>query len=229
MILNWIHKPAVEMSAEPLIRELFRGLETTIHERLGMIEQVLHSVEKPKVPLYDSEFIARIERLERVVERNATDNQVLYNHNDSLLEERITALEENLASLFADVEALKENRRTMATLVMPSPILPLRTHEVDMMLTGDEKLLDEEPPVGVDEKVVDEEPPVEVDEDAEEEEEEEEEEGLTLENLEEYNPKYKGKNLYKDEDNNVYLMDEDGNISEPVGTWNGKKFIPTPR
>lgn len=232
------------MSAEPIIRELFRGLEATLHERLGVIEQVLHSVEKPKVPLYDSEFIARIERLERLVLSYASNNQVVYNQNDnSLLEERITALEENLASVFADVEALKENRRTMATLVMPSPILPLRTHEVDVLLSGDEKVLDDEPPVGVDEKVLDEEPPVEVDEDAEEEEEEEEaeeeqeeeeeegdeEEGLELEDLADSNPKYAGKGLYKDSENNVYHMDEDGNISEIVGTWNGKKFIPTSR
>lgn len=190
------------MSTEPLIRELFRGLETTIHERLSMIEQVLHSVEKPKVPLYDNEFISRIERLERLV---ASQNVVQVPGDNSLLEERVTALEENLASLFSDVERLKE---------IPSPILPMRTHTVDMLLSGDEKILDEEPIVEVVENVQEEDL-------VEEAEEEEEEAELALEEFE-----YKGKTYYKDEENQVYEMDEEGDISEPIGVWNGKRIIP---
>lgn len=193
-------KASRKMNAEPLIRELFRGLETTIHERLSMIEQVLHSVEKPKVPLYDNEFISRIERLERLV---ASQNMVQVPGDNSLLEERVTALEENLASLFSDVERLKE---------IPSPILPMRTHTVDMLLSGDEKVLDEEPIVEVVENVQEEELV---------EEEEEAEEELALEEFE-----YKGKTYYKDEDNQVYEMDEEGDISEPIGVWNGKRIIP---
>lgn len=189
------------MSAEPLIRELFRGLETTIHERLGMIEQILHSVEKPKVPLYDNEFISRIERLERLV---ATQNPLQNLNDNSLLEERVTALEENLASLFSDVERMKESP--------PSPILPMRTHTVDMLLSGDEKIIDEEPVVEVVENVQEEEIV---------EEEEEEEKELALEEFE-----YKGKTYYKDEENQVYEMDEEGDISEPIGSWNGKRIIP---
>jgi hypothetical protein len=201
------------MSAEPLIRELFRTLETTLHERLALIEQILHAVDKPKVPLYDSEFISRIERLERLM----PNQMVNTDSNNSLHEERISALEENLASLFADIEELKKQRTP------PSPILPLRTHPVEMLLSGDEKVLDEEPVIEVVENVQEEEL---VEEEEEAEEEEEEEEGLELENLEDYNPKYTGKNLYKDQNNNVYLMDQDGGISEPLGTWNGKRFIP---
>jgi hypothetical protein len=189
------------MSAEPLIRELFRGLETTIHERLGMIEQILHSVEKPKVPLYDNEFISRIERLERLV---ATQNPLQNLNDNSLLEERVTALEENLASLFSDVERMKESA--------PSPILPMRTHTVDMLLSGDEKIIDEEPVIEVVENVQEEEIV---------EEEEEEEKELALEEFE-----YKGKTYYKDEENQVYEMDEEGDISEPIGSWNGKRIIP---
>ena len=194
------------MSAESLIRELFRGLETTIHERLSMIEQVLHSVEKPKVPLYDNEFISRIEKLERLV---ASQNSVHVPSDNSLLEERVTALEENLATLFSDVERMKETP--------PSPILPMRTHTVDMLLSGDEKILDEEPIVEVVENVQEE----EIVEEQEEEEEEEEEQELALEEFE-----YKGKTYYKDEDNQVYEMDDEGDISEPIGSWNGKRIIP---
>ena len=201
-----------KMSTEPLIRELFRSLETTIHERLSLIEQVLHTVEKPKVPLFDTEFISRIERLERMMASQPSQNIM----ENSLLEERVTALEENLASLFADVERLKEG--AFKPIAMPSPILPLRTHTVDVLLSGDEKVLDEEPVVEVVENVQEE----EVLEDEEEEEEEEGEE-LALEEFE-----YKGKTYYKDSENQAYELDEDENLSEPIGVWNEtkKRIIP---
>jgi len=88
------------MSAEPMIRELFRTLETTLHERLSLIEQILVAVEKPKVPLYDNEFVKRIERLEHASTRADT----------SFLENRITALEEQLAATHAEVEELRRRQ-----------------------------------------------------------------------------------------------------------------------
>jgi hypothetical protein len=132
------------MSAEPMIRELFRTLETTLHERLALIEQILVTVEKPKVPLYDNEFVKRIERLERQVVHQDT----------SYLENRITALEEQLAATNAEVEELRA--RPIAQLVKePSMILP---EEEDCEV-------------------------LEEDEEAEPEEAEPEEEGLELEEL----------------------------------------------
>ncbi len=219
------------MSAEPLIRELFRSLETTIHERLSLIEQVLHTVEKPKVPLFDTQFISRIERLERLVSSQPSQNTM----ENSLLEERITALEENLASAFADIERMKETyfrpvvtsqTHGVESISMPSPILPLITHTVDVLLSGDEKVVDEEPIVEVNEdeeeqgELQEEEGGVEEQEEEEEEEEvgEEEEEELALEEFE-----YKGKTYYKDAENQVYQMDEDGDISDPIGVWNETK------
>lgn len=224
------------MSAEPLIRELFRSLETTIHERLSLIEQVLHTVEKPKVPLFDTQFISRIERLERLVSAQPSQNTM----ENSLLEERITALEENLASAFADIERIKEtyfkpiaamHTHGVESIPMPSPILPLVTHTVDMLLTGDEKVVDEEPVVEV---VEDEEEQAEeeeegeggVEEQEEEEEEKEEEEGEEEEEEEELSLEefeYKGKTYYKDSENQVYQMDEEGDISDPIGVWNETK------
>ena len=85
-----------------MIRELFRTLETTLHERLSLIEQILVSVEKPKVPLYDNEFVKRIERLER------QQSQVVSAAPDtSYLESRIAALEEQLAATHGEVEELR--------------------------------------------------------------------------------------------------------------------------
>jgi TolA-binding protein len=98
------------MSAEPMIRELFRTLETTLHERLALIEQILVTVEKPKVPLYDNEFVKRIERLERQVVHQDT----------SYLENRITALEEQLAATNAEVEELRARPITqLASMILP--------------------------------------------------------------------------------------------------------------
>ena len=66
-----------------MIRQLFSGLETTLHERLALIEQVLNTIEKPKVALYDNEFVKRIERLEHQQKHSsATD-----------MEARMSALE----------------------------------------------------------------------------------------------------------------------------------------
>ena len=90
------------MSAELMIRELFRGLETTLHERLSLIEQVLNTVEKPKVPLYDNEFVQRIERLEASL-RN-TSKPVDY-------ESRIQTLEEELSSALLEIAQLKNESR----------------------------------------------------------------------------------------------------------------------
>jgi hypothetical protein len=103
---------------------------------------------------------------------------------------------------------------------MPSPILPLVTHTVDMLLTGDEKVVDEEPVVEVVEDEQEQEEEEEQEEVIEEEEqqEEEEEEELSLEEFE-----YKGKTYYKDAENQVYQMDEEGDISDPIGVWNQTK------
>ena len=97
-----------------MIRELFRTLETTLHERLSLIEQILVAVEKPKVPLYDNEFVKRIERLERQVPQMQVPDV-------SYLESRISALEEQLAATHAEVEEL---RRARVVAKETSVILP---------------------------------------------------------------------------------------------------------
>ena len=109
-----------------MIRELFRTLETTLHERLALIEQILVTVERPKVPLYDNEFVKRIEKLERQIVHQDT----------SYLENRITALEEQLAATNAEVEELR--MRPIARVENePSIILP--EEDVDC------EVLEEEP------------------------------------------------------------------------------------
>ena len=129
-----------KMSAEPMIRELFRGLETTIHERLSLVEQILTTIEKPKIPLYDNEFVKRIERLEQ--QRYQPDNT-------QYLEARIAALEEQLISACAELSELKL-RNTAGPIEVkssfPSPIArPSKVEEPDEELVLDEEEEEEVP------------------------------------------------------------------------------------
>jgi uncharacterized membrane-anchored protein len=61
---------------------------------------------------------------------------------------------------------------------------------------------------------------VEEPEEAEEDQEEEDEQGLELDEFE-----YKGSTYYRDQDKNVYMADEDGNIDteNPIGVWSEVK------
>jgi ABC-type uncharacterized transport system ATPase subunit len=109
-----------------MIRELFRTLETTLHERLSLIEQILVAVEKPKVPLYDNEFVKRIERLERQVPQMQVPDT-------SYLESRISALEEQLAATHAEVEELR-----LARVVVKEPSVILPDEDVEGEVLEDE-------------------------------------------------------------------------------------------
>ncbi len=213
------------MSAEPLIRELFRALEATIHERLSLVENILNTIEKPKVPLYDHEFIRRIERLEQAVNflqmtpPSAAPVPFESGFEKEMLEERIAALEEQLAATCAQVEALEVKN---VSVIKP---------ESSVVLVREEDVAEPLEEVAVEEVVEDEEenaPASENEEVAEEEaeeaaEEEAEEEGAELE-LDEF--PYKGRMFYKDAEDNIYRADDEGEvIPEPIGKWNGKKIV----
>lgn len=186
------------MSVESMIRELFRTLETTLHERLSLIEQILVSVEKPKVPLYDNEFVKRIERLER----QQSQANAAVTTDTSYLESRIAALEEQLATTHAEVEEM----RMRASMSRQDPFTATHPKEASIVLPEDDVVLPEDEVEGevLEEEVV-----------------EEEEEALELEPLE-----YRGITYYKDAENNVYGTDEEGAvIPEPIARWNGTKLL----
>ena len=189
------------MSTEPLIRELFRNLEGNLHERLVMIEQILNAVEKPKVPLYDNEFVGRIEALERSQQRPVE------------AEERFAALEEAMTKMYVELESLKRHRpaEVIAPAVAPAVAkAPAAAKEATPPQWEEDEV---EVEVEVDEEEV------EVDE------EEVEEEALELDEFE-----YKGRTFYKDQNNLVYAIDEEGEVvtDEPIGQWNGKRIVAVP-
>ena len=225
------------MSAEPMIRELFSAFKTTVSERLDLIVQVLNTIEKPKVSLYDNEFIKRIERLEqqqtqqRGVSHDLLEERLYsleHQQNSRFVEERITALEEQLAATCAELEELRRTSRvapvtapTASHTAPPShaashtashahaashtashahaaPPSPIATSEDDILPDAD---------ADVECEVLEE----------EEVEEEVEDDGVELEPF-----THKGTVYYKDAENNVYMVDEDGALGdEPVARWNG--------
>ena len=124
-----------------MIRELFRTLETTLHERLSLIEQILVAVEKPKVPLYDNEFVKRIERLER------QQSQVVSAAPDtSYLESRIAALEDQLAATHGEVEELRMRLATPIGVAREASVI-LPEEDVDGEVLEEEVAEEEEEPV----------------------------------------------------------------------------------
>ena len=214
-------KLPVKMSAEPMIRELFSAFKTTVSERLDLIVQVLNTIEKPKVSLYDNEFIKRIERLEqqqtqqRGVSHDLLEERLYsleHQQNSRFVEERITALEEQLAATCAELEELRRTSRVApatapatapaashtASHAHAAPPSPIATSEDDILPDAD---------ADVECEVLEE----------EEVEEEVEDDGVELEPF-----THKGTVYYKDAENNVYMVDEDGALGdEPVARWNG--------
>jgi len=225
------------MSA-PMIHELFRGLERTIHERLEIIEEMVRrgpsGPSGPTGPVrqgptgaepWSAAISHRLEALER---RECPDIDKIMRGHQYLLA-RIDALEEELrnkpSSLIpphplVGIEIIPKKE---VTLVDPNPE---RINEADRLLLNSSarKALEqeEEEEEQAEEEVVAE----EVDELAEEAEEElveeEEEAEDEAEELEEF--EYKGATYYRDGEKNVFMTDEDGElIPTPIGVWSEVK------
>lgn len=211
-----------------MIHELFRGLERTIHERLQIIE----------------EFVRRdVIKTDESVRRDVTksDEVISLERTQQHLLSRIEKLEGDIAEILS---------QTPQVLIPPHPlhgieVIPKKEvvinemngsiNEADRLLlntdarkaleyeeasawvsSGQEK---EEEEVEEEEEVVEE----EVEEEVVEEEEEEQEDQEGSEELIEF--EYKGKTFYRDNENNVYKIDEAGElIQEPIGVWSGEKI-----
>lgn len=173
------------MSADqhPMIRELFGNMKKVVSERLDLIMEVINSIEKPKIPLYDNEFVKRIERLENQFRTTSTD-------------ERIAALEEQLASTCAELETMKYRLAESTKQPQPLPKEGLLEEDLPEEILHEEDLPEDLP-------------------------EEEDEGGLELEEF-----PYKGIVYYKDANDNVYTTDDEGDvIPEPIARWNGTKLV----
>jgi hypothetical protein len=270
-----------EEMSESTVRELFRNLERTLHERLQCIEEVLVGQRS------STGSIAATAMTNTEVDNMRTDITNMGNTMNNLLE--------TVRLLRTEVDELRERRTGAAAQLLPLhpleglELVPKREMSIPMteLSVADRLLLNKrarkaleaqemgekqfedypEVEAGADESVIgnegdddlqlhvtkgtseaaeneveaeEEEEVVEEEaeqeevvveegaaqveeetEEAEEETEEAEEEGEALE-LEEF--EYKGSTYYRDPENNVYMMDEEGElVDEPIGVWSEVK------
>jgi len=193
--------------SEQLIHELFRGVESVVHERLVIAEDVLQKKQS-------SELAEMVK-----VQGYKIDNLSMQLHK---LSEQIAILTSLKASqinhpfihpdsvAFMPQAPMPQVPMPQAPMPVAEPILKNVTigpcvSAIDMAEEELEEVVEEEEVL--EEEVLEEE--VEV---------EEEEEAQEVE-LEEFI--YKKKTYYKDGENQVYQMDSEGNLDEsPIGMWN---------
>lgn len=189
------------MSSE-VVRELFRNLENTLHDRLKVIEDILSSTKQSvSTNTFDaSEINDRLSVLEGHFKNldEYTMGQVrtlVFNHDQ--LEKRVESLEKSMKSAVESFQTINETVESLQT----------RLEEYEKK--------QEDNDVAVEAAEVEAE--MEEAQDAEAEEEVEEDEELELEEFE-----YKKKVYHRDQHNNVYIADEEGCIdpNEVVGIWN---------
>ena len=223
------------------VRDMFRSLEGTLHERLEGIQEMLLGGSNRQEPFPASGYLP-----------GSGINRTYVPHPDTApLLQVIRSQADALTALTRRVEALETKQKAEDDLL---PLRPMEGIEVipkkevvvpdvepfsyaDRLLlnTKARKALEAEEmgetrsdsyPLNCEgvsdkadaEELVEEDEEVEV---AEEEAEEEVEEEAEVQ-LEEF--EYKGSTYYRDGDNNVYMADEDGElVDEPIGVWNEAK------
>jgi hypothetical protein len=189
----------------------------------------------------------RLDMLESIIKNSCKNTSVNDKNNTDVLTERIYNVEStlyrfnDLLSNVIDKIKNMEKHTYIPPLKTPSrdeiipevfieentdrPILTVRSHHddngedshVEKTCIVDKVELEKEAEEEVaEEEVAEEEEEVAEEEEEEEvaEEEEEEEEQMELEEFE-----YKGMTLYRDAENKVYQMDEEGSLSDPIGVW----------
>ena len=182
-----------------MIHELFRGLERTIHERLEMIEELVRRGPTNVSSPMETE------------KRESHDMEGILRGQQYLLS-RIDAVEEELRHLST------ENKRTPLSLIPPHPLVGIEVTAPEQINAADSLLLNNSARKQL--ETSGDLFPAEEEEEEEEVEEEEEEE--VEEELEEF--EYKGVTYYKDTQQNVYKMDEHGElVTDPIGVWSTTK------
>ena len=183
-----------------MIGSLFRSLETCIHERLAVIEDVIRGTDKSSSA--DSESLHK--QIEVMNERLRLLETAFLTTTTCPIPEIVEPVVPVNKKEGVWIDALKD----LEIIMPPVAVKPVVEEETE----EEEELVEEEEE---EEEIVEEEEPVEEEEvlsEAVEEEEAEEEE----EALEEIT--FKGKTYYKDSDNNIYSATEE-EIGDPIGVW----------
>jgi hypothetical protein len=188
--------------SEQLIHELFRGVESVVHERLVIAEDVLQKkqsselAEMVKVQGYKIDSLSMqlhklSEQITMLISIKASQINHPFIHPDS-----VAFMPQAAMPQAAMPQAAMPQVASMSEPVLKNVTIGPCVSAIDMV----EEVLEEEV---LEEEVL---------------EEEEEEEAQEVE-LEEFI--YKKKTYYKDGENQVYQMDSEGNLDEsPIGMWN---------
>jgi hypothetical protein len=212
-----------------MIRELFRGVESTLYERLRIIEDILvkqrHEGKNPHMEGVEKRLHETAEQVNRVETQTMRHIEDMNRKVDmwmtgmSSLEQRIIEMQQEIRNKRKVDERpvelvqaqLDENKNATiiesnAKVALEKAVRALPTvveTKKDLVVVEEEEV----------EEVEEEEEEVEEEVEEEEEEEvEEEEEALTA-------FEFKGKTYYHDAEYKVYIPDEDGAVSDPVGIY----------
>lgn len=223
------------MSSE-IVRELFRSLEHTLHDRLKVIEDILSATKQtvstsaPEGKAFDpSPILERLTHLESHFQSldEYTMGQIrtlAFNHDQ--LELRVESLERSMKSA---VESFRTINETVGMLQKRVDDIPVEVAEVEAEIEeAQEAALNAEEESVVNEVATKEALVKAVEQLQEEEEEDGEDEDEP--DLEVFT--YKKKDYCRDQDNNVYAINDEGeaDLSEVIGIWNPtvKKIDPVP-
>ncbi len=234
------------MSTE-VVRELFRNLETTLHDRLKVIEDILSTTRQTVSnssnvnPAAFEEGLTKLKKhIESLEEYTMGEVRALaYNHD--MLEKRVESLERSMKSSIESFLTINSTIGMMQKRMDDEKPVEAAEVEAEIEETQEAALNADVDPVAaetkaraalvkaveeleeeeeVEQEEQEEEEEIEVEEEVEEEEVEEEEvEELELEEFD-----YKKKTYYRDQHNNVYIADEEGCVdpSAVIGIWNPK-------
>jgi DNA polymerase III gamma/tau subunit len=227
-----------------MVRELFRNLENTLHERLRIIEDILSnqrssgnaSLVGVEQQLHDMGTTVRLVEENTMKEIHAMTRKFdTWMQGMNKLEQDMNTLRVELRSRKPDerpveaVQAELEQDLTQAAALdadVDATVVEVNAKQalkkaVQALPSPIHKVVEEEVVEEEEEEVVEEE---EEEEEVEEEEVVEEEEEEVVEEEEEEEEAlteftYKGKTYYHDADYKVYVPDEDGAVGDPVGIY----------
>jgi hypothetical protein len=218
------------MSSE-VVRELFRNLEHTLHDRLKVIEDILSTTKQsvsttaPEGKAFDpSPILERLTDLEghfRSLDEYTMGQIRTLAFNHDQLELRVEAMERLMKSA---VESFRTINDTIGMLQKRVDDIPVEVAEVEAEIeeaqeaalnADEESVVIEEATKEVLAKAVD-----ALDEEEEVDEDEDEDDADDEPDLEVFT--YKKKDYCRDQDNNVYAINDEGeaDLSEVIGIWN---------
>ena len=201
--------------SEQLIHELFRGVESVVHERLVIAEDVLQKKQSSELAEMVKVQGYKIDSLSMQLHKLSEQISILTS---------LKASQINHPFIHPDSVAFMP-QATMPQATMPQAPMPQATMPQAAPMPVAEPVLKNVTigpcvsAIDMAEEVLEEEEEVLEEEVLEEEVEEEVEEEAQEVELEEFI--YKKKTYYKDAENQVYQMDSDGNLDDsPIGVWN---------